>query len=158
MLTGARSHQFGNELPVKEKKPRKYDESHAQREVVKWLRERPNWLVMRMENAARRTMAQAMRDKALGMEPGAPDLVVMFHTFAFFLEMKSEAGRVSHEQGCLHKQLRVRGVSVMVGRGAAATINMLEQMEVCWSHNRQSERLCIGGLQEIIDKGNAGHG
>jgi hypothetical protein len=40
--------------------------------VVKWLRARSDWMVMRLENAQKRTPAQASRDRALGMEGGAP--------------------------------------------------------------------------------------
>ncbi len=159
MLSSVRKHslELGPHAHLdKTKKKRTYPESDDQKRVVAWIRKRPNWLVMRMENALQRTPAQAARDQALGMEPGAPDLVVMFRTFAFFLEMKSTKGAVSEEQEKLHKQLRARGCAVMIGYGEVATIRALERMEVYWSHyHDQNEALCIGGLRGIIEQANA---
>lgn len=140
MLANIRKHGFG-ETPTapREKKPRDYAESDDQKRVVAWIRERPNWLVMRMENALRRTHARAARDKALGMEPGAPDLIVMLHTFTFYLEMKSTKGAVSDEQEKLHKQLRLRGCAVMVGYGHAVTIAALAKLEAKWNYWHEHE-------------------
>lgn len=154
MLSSIRKHDTSGEPPPPKKK-RTYPESEDQKRVVAWIRKRPNWLVMRMENALQRTQAQAARDQALGMEPGAPDLVVMFRTFAFFLEMKSTKGAVSEEQEKLHKQLRARGCAVMVGYGEQRTIRALEKIEVYWSHYSENEQLCIGGIRGIIDQASA---
>lgn len=158
MLGSVRKHALGESMAApKEKKPTEYRESKDQREVVKWIRARPNWLVMRMENAARRTGAQYARDEAMGMEPGAPDLIVMFHHFAFFLEMKEKNGRVSEVQEKLHKQLRARGCSVLIGWGHEATTRTLEKLEVHWSHYGDNVSLCIGGLQNLITQGSNKH-
>lgn len=158
MLGSVRKHSLDlTPPPEKKKTKRSYPESDAQKRVVQWIRSRDNWLVMRMENALRRTDAQAARDQALGMEPGAPDLIVMFHTFAFFLEMKGTKGAVSEEQEKLHKQLRARGCTVMIGWGHEATIRTLEKIEVYWSHYRENEALCIGGIQGLITQGSNRH-
>lgn len=139
MLSNIRKHALGEVAAPKEKKPREYRESSEQRQVVKWLRERPNWLVMRVENAAKRTGAQYQRDHAMGMEPGAPDLIVMFHTFTFYLEMKEPRGRLSEEQVKLHRQLRARGMPVAIGFGAEATIAALTRVEELWSRWDEDE-------------------
>jgi hypothetical protein len=70
MLSSARKHVMGGVVPAV--KPRRYGEAGEQRRVVAWLRARSEWLVMRIENAAKRSMAAAARDKAMGMLPGAP--------------------------------------------------------------------------------------
>jgi hypothetical protein len=84
---------------------------------------------MRVENAAKRTGAQADRDKALGMLPGAPDLEVLFHSFSFYIEMKTADGRVSEVQERVHAELRARGQCVLVGWGAERTIAVLDRIE-----------------------------
>lgn len=154
MLASVRKHSLGESASVKPlKKPTQYRESVEQREVVKWIRARPNWLVMRMENAAKRTGAQYARDHAMGMEPGAPDLIVYFRHFAFYLEMKEPKGRTSEEQDKLHKQLRARGSFVLVGWGQVRTIEALEKIEVLWSHNHDNEEAFVGLMQNIIEQG-----
>jgi hypothetical protein len=125
MLGVTRKHQLGGEAPPK-RKPRRYQESDDQRAVVRWLRARNEWLVFRVENAARRTPAQAARDRALGMEPGAPDLLLVCGREIVWLEMKSSSGRLSDEQTRLHEQLRRRDQKVIVGYGADDAIAQLQ--------------------------------
>ena len=149
MIGAIRKHQLGGE-PSAPKKKRVYQESDDQRAVVAWLRARPNWLVMRLENAAKRTPAQAARDKAMGMEPGAPDLVVMLHTFGFYLEMKKADGRVSDEQENLHAQLRARGMCVLVGWGEARTIVALKRLEEAWSYYEPCPRVLRSGVLKTL--------
>ena len=152
MIGAIRKHQLGGESPAPKKK-RVYQESDDQRAVVAWLRARPHWLVMRLENAAKRTPAQAARDKAMGMEPGAPDLVVMLHTFAFCLEMKKVDGRISAEQEKLHAQLRARGMCVLVGWGEARTVKALERLEEVWNYYEPCPKeLRTGVLKTVIEK------
>jgi hypothetical protein len=127
MLGSLRKHALG-EVPAV-RKARIYSESDAQRAVVAWIRAREGWMVMRIENAARRTGAQANRDRGLGMQVGAPDLWVWFRSFAFFIEMKSENGRLSDEQQKLHAQLSARGCHVLVGWGSEKTIQALTEIE-----------------------------
>lgn len=128
MIGSLRKHAFG-EQPQKERKPRQYKESSAQKEVVKWLRDRPDWLVMSLENASKRTPAQAARARLLGMEPGAPDLVLLYHHTVIFLEMKKPGGNVRHAQAVLHDQLKRRRQWLVVAYGAEQAIDFLKQIE-----------------------------
>lgn len=129
VLGSVRKHQLGGDAPTPRAKT-KYPEGHAQREVVKWLRARPDWMVMRVENAARRTMAQVARDKALGMEPGAPDLALLYRWRMVWLEMKApKNGVVSEEQASIHHQLRMRGQRVLVAHGHEEAIRLLVGIE-----------------------------
>lgn len=130
MIGTLRKHSFGETQPEPKKRaPRKYDESRDQIDVVKWLRKRADWMVMRLENAQKRTLAQAARDKALGMHTGAPDLVLMYKSQVVFLEMKSEHGHVRPDQQQCHEELWRRGQTVKVAYGAAQAIKMLEEIE-----------------------------
>jgi hypothetical protein len=124
MLGPNRKHQLGGAHVVR---PRRYRESGAQGGVVKWVRARPDWMVMRLENAQKRTPAQAARDRALGMEPGAPDLVLLYKRVVVFLEMKDGVGgKVKPYQEDVHAQLRARGQIILVGYGEADAIAKLE--------------------------------
>lgn len=104
----------GSGAETKPKKPRVYRESKAQRAVVKWARS-VGEPVMRLENAAQRTPEQYARDRAMGMEPGAPDLI--FPRLDVYLEMKAEKGKVSPEQVAVHAMLRKCGRTVLVAYG-----------------------------------------
>ncbi len=84
-------------------------------------------MVLRLENAAKRNAAQASRDHGLGMEPGAPDLVVLFHTAVVWLEMKkAKGGKVSPAQADAHARLQARGQTVIVAHGHEEAIAALE--------------------------------
>ena len=108
MIGALRKHTFGEPPPPKKKKS--YHESQIQQRLVEWLREQPNWMVMQLENAARRTPAQVRRAKALGMHTGAPDLVLMYKRWPIFLELKDIGGDLSNQQEQCHAELRARGV------------------------------------------------
>lgn len=128
MISSLRNHTFGEPMPVK--KARQYRESNAQKAVVKWLRDRPDWFVMSLENASKRTPAQAARARLLGMETGAPDLVLFYKRQAVFLEMKrAKGGRVSDEQQSVHRQLTMRGQVVLVAHGFDEAIEKLQGVE-----------------------------
>lgn len=130
MLGRLRVHSLGGEAAVKKPRAeRKYDETKDQKAVVQWLRARPDWMVMRLENAARRTPAQSARDKAMGMLPGAPDLVLLYRKEVVFLEMKTITGDVREEQEQCHMELRARGQAVLIGWGYQAAIKELQMFE-----------------------------
>ncbi len=130
MLTPLR--KFTTEAP-KPKKQRKYQESIEQRAVVKWLRARPDWLVERIENAAKRTPSQATRDYAMGMHPGSTDLLLTYKTNPpLRLEMKSPTGVVSDVQKKFHVELTARRQLWAVCYGASEAIKLLENFEHAW--------------------------
>lgn len=133
MLTPRRKHALGPEEPATPRKgpaltdgtpssptrsqaarARRYEEARTQRGIVAELR-RLGVLVMRLENAAERTPAQIARDKAMGLLPGAPDLVVPLYRLA--IEVKSATGTVSDAQAEVHRALRACGWTVVIARG-----------------------------------------
>lgn len=106
-----------------------YKETRVQQELVKWLRARPDWMVMRLENALRRSHAQAARDKSLGMLPGAPDLVLLYRREVVFFEVKADDGEMKPSQVPVHEQLRARGQTVLMAKGLAACQETIEAFE-----------------------------
>lgn len=114
MLSALRKHTTD---PAKPSKKRQYPEADAQKRIVKWLRDDGRALPMRVENASKRTPAQYQRDRLMGMEPGAPDLLIGWKKGLFFVEMKDTNGELSSEQAELHHVLRRMGVLVLVCYG-----------------------------------------
>lgn len=75
MLGPQRKHALGE--PAPEKKPRArpvHHEDADQARVVKWLRDNGQ-LVIRSEQGGDRSVQKTLRDKSLGMQPAACDLV-----------------------------------------------------------------------------------
>ncbi len=131
MLTRGRVHLLGNSVADAPKKKRAmvYQETEDQKLIVQWLRDRPDWMVMRMENAARRTPAQSSRDKAMGMLTGATDLVLLYKREVVFFEVKKSGGKVREDQEQCHRELLARGQHVMVGYGVEDSLMKLEAFE-----------------------------
>lgn len=125
MLGSIRKHTLGGPPPPPKKK-RSYPEGKIQAAIVKWLRARPDWMVIACENAARRTRAQVARAKALGMQPGAPDLVLLYKCDVVWFETKTPTGSLSDEQLIIHTQLRARRQAVLTAYGEADALAQLE--------------------------------
>ena len=67
-------------------------------------------------NEGRRTLALGARLKREGMLAGLPDLCVIYRGQAFWCELKSRRGWISHAQKECHRKLRDAGCPVMVCR------------------------------------------
>jgi len=57
-----------------------------------------------------------MRKRDMGQTAGFPDLVILTHRGALFLEVKVEGGRVTPAQREVHERLRAMGYRVAVVR------------------------------------------
>jgi len=76
-------------------------------------------LFYHIPNEGKRTMAQAMRMKGLGVKAGVPDLhlpVARGPYFGFWIEFKTATGTVSKTQKWWHTALREQGHHVVVCR------------------------------------------
>jgi hypothetical protein len=99
-------------------------ERDAQKQVVKWLRQwgceltsTENELHGEQAKDAQARIRRASAAKARGKTPGWPDLTVVTRCGrVFFLEMKSDKGRLSDRQRIRHASLRERNQVVIVGR------------------------------------------
>ena len=155
MLGPTRSHQFGGSLdpaPCRHcKKPlhehdawrrcadgvRRFSkaaeakakrlEANDQADVVAHLRELGE-LVIRCEQGAKRKYGAA-RDKALGVQTGAPDLIWVRPSGAvIWIECKKSDGELSPEQIALHAVLRRMGHVVITGYGQADLIRQVDAL------------------------------
>lgn len=97
---------------------RQSPEEQLQMAVVKFLNHAldGNSFHFAVPNGGYRRLTEAMRFKAAGVVPGIPDIAVIDSGRIIFLELKSDAGRVSDVQAWCHERLRRARVPVTVCR------------------------------------------
>ena len=88
-------------------------EDALQKQIVRWLRGEGH-LVHHAKNEGARTMAQVTYEKAMGMTPGMPDLLVL--DIGLAIECKSMRGRVKSRQEIILMWLRRAGWTAGVAR------------------------------------------
>ena len=94
------------------------DEEHViQREIVRALRA-DGLLVFAIPNGGRRNVVTATRLKAEGVMAGAPDLFVADYG-GFFLEVKTETGKLSAAQDAMAQALFERNFLMFTVRSVA---------------------------------------
>lgn len=125
---GDREH--GNAVTWKKEKraPSKhYRESQDQKRLVAHMRERGE-LVIRMEQGEERDPWIAQLHRALGMEPGATDLLwVRPRGRVVFIECKADDGSLRDTQIEHHAVLRRMGHVVLTGYGHAQLVAAYEE-------------------------------
>lgn len=95
------------------------DEETIHVSVLEWLRlVLPGALVVHVPNGGSRDVREAVKLKRMGVVAGIPDLIVfMDGAFAFALEIKTQAGKLSAEQLGVHTVMRRLGFKIAVVRG-----------------------------------------
>ncbi|MGO9418036.1 VRR-NUC domain-containing protein [Roseiarcus sp.] len=93
-------------------------EARIQAAVVEWIRTAaPHVLVFHVPNGGLRSKAEAARLKWQGALAGVPDLVIVAPGGkAFFIEVKTEAGRLSADQRTVHDCLVALGAPAAIVR------------------------------------------
>ncbi len=93
-------------------------EARIQAAVVDWIKTvAPGVLVFHIPNGGLRSKAEAARLKWIGVLAGIPDLIVIAPgRRAFFLEVKTEAGRLSTDQLAVHDRLVALGTPAAIVR------------------------------------------
>lgn len=76
----------------------------------------PYALIFHVPNGGRRSLTEGRKFKMLGVRAGTPDLVLVHDGRTFFLELKSEKGRVSPEQHRFGEDARIAGAGWAVVR------------------------------------------
>jgi len=79
----------------------KNEESKLQQNCVKWFRYQfpePKYLIYANANGGQRNVITAKIMKGEGVRAGVPDLTILSQGHIFFVEMKSEKGRLSENQ------------------------------------------------------------
>jgi hypothetical protein len=130
VLTPRRKHALGEPEPERKapKKPSKrYREAQDQKRLVAHMRER-NELVIRMEQGEERDPWITQLHKALGLEPGAADLLwVRSRGRVVFIECKALDGSLRETQIEHHAVLRRMGHVIITAYGHAALIAAYEE-------------------------------
>jgi VRR-NUC domain len=90
-------------------------------------RARPGIWWAHIPNGGLRSKVEAAILRGHGVKPGAPDLLIVANGKAHFLEVKTEAGRVSQAQADCHEELRRAGAEVGGAFGLDEALRQLEQ-------------------------------
>lgn len=97
--------------------------------LVAWARAKRLPLVA-IPNAARRSPQEGARQKAAGLSPGFPDLMLLVRRLSFggaFIELKRlRGGTVAEEQAKWHDWLNQNGYYTVVARGAEDAIRQVQ--------------------------------
>ena len=98
-------------------------EQAIHRQIVAGLRQvlPHGWIVAHIPNGGKRTQVEGAVFKALGVLPGMPDIVVLGadrqgSATAWFLEVKTDNGRLTEIQSLMHDKLKDIGFPVAVVR------------------------------------------
>ena len=81
-------------------------------------------------NGGLRSKIEASILHGQGVKPGAPDLLIVADGKAYFLEIKTKAGRVSQAQADCHEKLHRAGAEVAVCYGLDQALRQLEQWQL----------------------------
>lgn len=133
VLTPNRKHALGEPMPEAKpkgaRKPsRKYRESKDQAKLVAHMRAAGE-LVIRMEQGEEREPWITQLHKALGLEPGAADLLwVRSRGRVVFIECKALDGSLRDTQVEHHRILRAMGHVIVIGYGHAQLIAACEEI------------------------------
>jgi hypothetical protein len=93
-------------------------EARIQAAIVEWIRvAAPSVLAFAVPNGGLRTKAEAARMRWTGVLAGVPDLAVIAPGGrVFFLEVKTDAGRLSPDQHAIHDHLIALGTPAAIVR------------------------------------------
>lgn len=121
-----------SELPFVTK-PRADPEEQLQRAIVAHLllRAHPDVLWWHCPNGGKRSKAAAGRLKAMGTKPGIPDLnFILLDGSPAFMELKSDAGRLSPAQKAFEDKCAKLGVAHVVISDIDTALRVLEAWEI----------------------------
>lgn len=86
----------------------------------------PGAFAFHVPNGGLRSRVEAARMKGQGVVPGVPDIAIVAGGRVFFLELKSENGRLSPAQVECHDRLQATGAIVATAYGLDAALRQLE--------------------------------
>lgn len=91
------------------------------------LTARPGVLWFHPANGGRRDKSEAAKLKAMGVQPGIPDLMLVADGQTYGLELKTATGRLSQDQSAMLDALAAAGVTVAVSHGLDDALVILRQ-------------------------------
>lgn len=106
----------------------KHLEENLQIVCVRWFKLQyasKGYLIHHSPNGGKRNAREGARFKAMGVLAGYPDLTIIAKNKVFFVEMKSDKGKLTENQSNVHDVLRNNGFFVFV-------VNSLDGfMDIC---------------------------
>ena len=102
-----------------------YPEAAIQTEIVENLKWR-GIMVFAVPNERKRTAAQAVRAKNMGVRAGVSDLVVLMEDRVIFLEVKSKGGRQTPKQKDFMNAVRTLGFEYYLVKSWEAVQQIIE--------------------------------
>jgi hypothetical protein len=100
----------------------KHQEENLQIVCVRWFKlqyANKGYIIAHTPNGGKRNAREGARFKAMGVLAGFPDLTIIAKGKVFFIEMKSDKGKLTESQESVHGLLRGNGLFVY-------TVNSLE--------------------------------
>lgn len=106
---------------------RRSPEAQIQKAVVEHLawRARPDVFAFHVPLGGYRKPVEAAILKSIGTVAGIPDLILLFESRVYALELKSEKGRLTEVQRVVHDRLRRAGALVAVAVGIDQALECL---------------------------------
>lgn len=90
----------------------------------------PDVIIAAIPNGGNRAALERVRLHSEGVLAGMPDLCVLRQSKGFgglFVEMKTNTGVVSKEQGCIAKQLNAEGYLCVIARSSTEGFKIIEE-------------------------------
>ena len=102
-------------------------EDQIQKAVAAWLRViRPPWMWLHIPNGGARSERTGALMKALGVRPGAPDLMIdAGHCGTFYVELKTQQGRQQPTQKDFQREVEALGSQYAICRSLRAVQGQL---------------------------------
>jgi hypothetical protein len=106
---------------------RRPTEVQIQRAVIELLAwcARPGVFAFHVPLGGYRTPTEAAIFKAIGTVAGVPDLIILFESHCYALELKAEGGRLTEIQRVTHGRMREAGAIVATAHGVDEAIAQL---------------------------------
>lgn len=89
-------------------------------------------LLFSVPNGGFRNKIEAMKLKATGLVPGIPDIIYLYKSIPFGIEMKTETGITSSEQKNIHAVWKANGIKVYICRSLEQFKEIIDEI-----HNTQ---------------------
>jgi len=87
-------------------------------------------VMLHIPNEGKRSGFTGKRLKDIGLVPGCPDYLIVRSGMAYFLEVKTERGRLSFNQRFMIEELTAVEADVFVGFGLDECLQWLEEIGV----------------------------
>lgn len=103
-----------------------HKESRLQADIVKALNKYPVYAFY-VKNEGKKTQAQAMRDKAMGMRSGVSDLIILMDGKVLFMELKTATGKQSKTQAIFQSIVERFGFEYVICRSVDEAVKKIKK-------------------------------